>query len=333
MSYIAKIAAAVVLAAGLAAAVFVFSRSRSAIISPQAPSPRNQPAGIDPTSPPVVGRDRPGDPPQTPRDLAPEPPPQPRVVQRPGDAPPAVAHRDVASVRGVVKFDGEAPEPAEIDTGGDPKCVENHPQGIVDESIVVGGDGGLANVVVSVEGGGVPGGPPPTTPAVLDQVGCRYVPRVLAIQIGQDLLVKNSDPFLHNVHTQPFEDANRPENIAMPNRNLTGLTLNPIKTPERFSIKCDVHPWMLAHVSAFDHPFFAVTNEDGRYEIPAGLPDGAYTLVFWHEQFGEQRQAIRVRGGRAAQADAAFTGAEARGAGDESVAAARPCERCESRVR
>ena len=205
-------------------------------------------------------------------------------------------------ITGTVKYDGEVPEPAEIDTAGDPKCAEAHPDGIVEETLVVGEDGELANVVVSIKPaeGKELTGPERTEPVKLDQVGCRYVPHVVAMQIGQPLVALNSDPFLHNVHTQPFEDGNEPENIAMPNKNEKGIKLKPVKTAERFSVKCDVHPWMLAHISAFSHPFFAVSKEDGTFEIPTkGLEDGTYTLLIWQETLGETEQEIEVKDGKA----------------------------------
>jgi hypothetical protein len=72
-----------------------------------------------------------------------------------------------------------------------------------------------------------------------------------------------------------------------------------MKTPERFKIKCDVHPWMVAHVNVFEHPYFAVTGPDGAFALPGPLPDGNYTLTAWHETLGELRTEVQVNGGKA----------------------------------
>ncbi len=102
-------------------------------------------------------------------------------------------------------------------------------------------------------------------------------------------MLKNSDPFLHNVHSQPA--LNEPFNMAMPTAN-AGEPADPQpKVPEIFKVKCDVHPWMAAWVAVFDHPYFAVTGDDGTFAIK-GLPDGTYTLQAWHERYGTQQQTV-----------------------------------------
>ena len=62
------------------------------------------------------------------------------------------------------------------------------------------------------------------------------------------------------------------------------------------TIKCDFHPWMTAHFFVMEHPFFAVTDQNGRFRI-AGLPDGKYSVAAWHEVYGEQEARITVRSG------------------------------------
>jgi plastocyanin len=206
----------------------------------------------------------------------------------------------MADITGTVKLDGKAPEAKPIDTSSVPGC--HHDKPIVDEKVVVGADNGLANVVVSIkkeEGQDLPGSDnPPKTPGVLDQKGCQYVPHVIAVQVGQPIVAKNSDPLLHNVHTQP--EKNTPDNIAEPNVDEKGHKLKVPTDPEYYHVKCDVHPWMSAWIAVIDNPFFAVSDKDGKIDIPTkGLKDGKYTLHVWQEKYGEQDVPVEVKGGNA----------------------------------
>jgi len=211
-----------------------------------------------------------------------------------------------ADITGTVTFEGQAPEPEQIDMAAVKECAMQHPDGAFDESLVVN-DGKLANVVVSIKEAPA-GGAVPKDAAVLDQKGCQYKPHVIAVMIGQPLKVRNDDPFLHNVHSLAID--NPAFNFGQPNVD-PGRAVDPMKVVERFKIKCDVHPWMGAHLSVFDHPYFAVTKEDGTFKIPGNLPDGDYKLVFWHEKLGEQEKDIKVSGGKAEGADASFKPAAA----------------------
>jgi NADH-quinone oxidoreductase subunit N len=199
-------------------------------------------------------------------------------------------------VSGVVKLDGPPPQMAKIDMSGVAQCAQQHSTPVYQETVVTGADGGLANVVVSIrkeEGVALPS-VPPGAPAVLDQHGCQYVPHVVALMKDQPLLVRNSDPFLHNVHTLP--EKNEGENKAQPNVD-PGSRLKTPKEAEYFRVKCDVHPWMGAWVAVLDNPYFAVTDKDGKFALPKGLADGEYTLVAWHEKFGTQQAKVTVKDG------------------------------------
>ena len=209
-----------------------------------------------------------------------------------------------ADITGTVTFKGDAPEPQQIDMAAVKECAQQHPDGAFDETVVVN-DGKLANVVVSVKA--EPGGNAPAQPAVLDQKACQYHPHVIAVMTGQPITVKHSDPVLPNVHSLALD--NPAFNFGQPNVD-PGKKVEPMKAAERFKIKCDVHPWMSAHISVFEHPFFAVSKEDGTFTIPGNLPDGEHTLVFWHEKFGEKEQKVMVSGGKA-EANAEFEAAAA----------------------
>ena len=194
-----------------------------------------------------------------------------------------------AQVTGTVKFDGTAPEPAQIDMSTTKECADQHPDGVFDESLLVN-DGKIQNVVVSIKAaeGKELKGEVPKTPVKLDQKGCQYVPHVAAMMVGQEMVVANSDPFLHNVHSLALD--NPAFNFGQPTVD-PGKKIEPMKEEERFKIKCDVHPWMAAQISVFKHPYFAITKKDGTFEIPtAGLPDGEYTVLFWQEKFGDKEK-------------------------------------------
>ncbi len=205
-----------------------------------------------------------------------------------------------ADVKGTVKLDGKAPEMPKIDMSGVPDCHKQHADSpVTQETVIAGKDGGLANAVVSIkkeEGMSLPGDDKaPADPVVLTQKGCQYMPHVIGAMVGQSLLVKNDDPFLHNVHTQP--EKNDPDNRAQPNLDPKGAKLKAMKEPEYFRVKCDVHPWMSAWIAVIDNPFFAVTDKDGHFTLPKGLPDGDYTVHAWHEKYGDQDGKVSVKGG------------------------------------
>jgi plastocyanin len=204
----------------------------------------------------------------------------------------------MAQVSGTVKLDGKTPAMKKIDMAAVPDCAKMHDKPIYEEMVVVGPNGGLANVVVSIkkdEGQNLPGGPA-KAPGVFDQKGCQYIPHVVAVQVGQPVVVKNSDSLLHNVHTQP--ETNAPDNLAQPFVD-PGKKLKVPTDPEYFHVKCDVHPWMSAWIAVIDNKYFAVTDKDGKYTLPEGLPDGKYTLHAWQEKYGEQDQKITVKDGKA----------------------------------
>ena len=198
-----------------------------------------------------------------------------------------------ADLTGKVTFAGKAPEAKQIDMSGVKECADKHPDPVFEETMVVGEKGELANVVVSIKKEDSPdlAGEPSKDPAVLDQKGCMYTPHVLAMCVGQPLVVKNDDEFLHNVHSLAQENPNF--NFGQPNKDDGKAVDQAPKTKEYIRVKCDVHPWMSAYIAVFEHPFFAVTGEDGAYTIK-GLPDGEYTVQFWHEKLASTPAEAKV---------------------------------------
>jgi hypothetical protein len=200
-------------------------------------------------------------------------------------------------VTGTVTLEGEAPEMEAIDMSAVAECASQHPDPVLEQTVVAGENGELANVIVSISTEAHPDvtGDPPADANMIDQQGCTYHPHVSSMTTGQKLVIKNSDPFLHNVHS--FAEANPAFNFGQPNVD-DGKEVEPPKVPEYIHIKCDVHPWMSAYIGVFPHPYHAVSGEDGTFSI-AGVPDGEYTFVAWHEKYGTQEQTATVTDGKA----------------------------------
>jgi plastocyanin len=207
-----------------------------------------------------------------------------------------------ASVKGTVKFEGVAPKPARIDMSQDPICAKAHPTAATTEDIVVAADGGLANVVIYVSDGlAASTFPPPQQPVVLEQKGCQYKPHVLAMQANQKLSVVNDDGTTHNIHPTP--NNNREWNMSQP----PGVPLEQTfaRAEVTVPVKCNVHPWMKGYIAVFKHPYFAVTDKNGSFELK-DLPPGTYTITAWQEKLGTQIQKVTVSAGEAKTLDFAF---------------------------
>ena len=197
-------------------------------------------------------------------------------------------------IRGTVKYAGAKPQlkPTQRD------CHPGGPQVVIpDESIVINADGTLKNAVVFLKTppvGGIPQKPP-----VVDQKNCVYVPHVVAVQTGQAVKFTSGDPVLHNVHVLPNPNGEYNQGISQGDSRSY-----PVDSPGFMKVTCDVHPWMVCRVAAFDHPFFDVTGTDGTFEF-RNLPPGAYTVALWHEKLGQSSQDVVVTNDK--PADVAFT--------------------------
>jgi hypothetical protein len=159
----------------------------------------------------------------------------------------------------------------------DPHCKAQHPEGLERQEFRVA-DGGLAEVLVYIKSGVKGSHPPSSVPALLDQKGCTYLPGLVALQAGQPLRIRNSDPTLHNVHFRPALNAE--VNIGQPRAGMEA-TRTFAKPELMVPIGCDVHPWMRAHLAVLAHPFFAVSGEAGGFEI-RGVPAGSYEIEARH---------------------------------------------------
>lgn len=208
------------------------------------------------------------------------------------------------TIEGKVLFEGTPGENKKIDMAADPVCAKAHPGEFFDEKIVVNPNQTLKNVFVYIKEG-LEGKtfPAPGEPAVLDQEGCWYVPHVQGLRADQKFEISNSDPTLHNVHA--FAAHNQEFNLGMP---FQGMKLEKtFSNPEvMVKMKCDVHPWMTAYIGVLDHPFFAVTGEDGTFRLE-NVPPGEYVVEAWHEAYGTKTQKVVVEGDQAATGDFQFS--------------------------
>ncbi len=205
---------------------------------------------------------------------------------------PAKVETREAGLSGIVKIKGDLPRRKKIKLDADPKCAAMHPEPPLTEDVVADKDGNVQWAFVYVKKGAEGKTGPEPAPAEINQTGCHYEPHVLGIMVGKDLTVKNSDDLLHNIHALPFD--NKEFNFGQPQKGMTEK--KQFSKPEvMVKVKCDVHPWMGAWIGVLDHPFYAVTDASGKYEIK-GLPDGKYTIEVWHEKYKSVSSDIEVKG-------------------------------------
>jgi plastocyanin len=192
-----------------------------------------------------------------------------------------------SSISGVIQLSGKVPPnkklilPSGCSTNGDTYSNE-----------ILVNQGFIQNVLVRITKGleGKKFTDIPNTALELDQKGCQYQPRVLAVRVGQKVDFINSDPIFHNIKS--VSQNNKSFNVAMPKKDSkVSMTFD---HPEIFmQSKCSVHPWMGAYIAVIDHPYFSVTNKNGEFKIE-NLPPGQYTLEIWHEVFGTQTKDLKI---------------------------------------
>ena len=211
-----------------------------------------------------------------------EPPPPPAGGGKTVDA------ATTGTLSGRAVFTGAPPAVETLRMTTDKACVAGAGPNPQSDAVLIAADGGLRNVFVHVKQGLDPAYSfeMPPAPVVLDQKGCIYTPRVIGVRAGQPFEVLNSDETLHNVHALPM--ANQDFNTS---QRKVSRTFTVPEVMVRF--KCDVHPWMAAYVGVVAHPFFAVTDATGAFELK-GLPPGTYTLEAWHERFGTRTSTVTI---------------------------------------
>ncbi|HUS18613.1 MAG TPA: hypothetical protein VMZ25_03100 [Terriglobales bacterium] len=227
----------------------------------------------------------------------------PTSTEKPTSSQTAAVKIDPAtagSVAGVVKFEGASPKAQAIDMSQDPACTMGAAPNSSEAFAVKGGK--LGNVFVYVKEGLPAGKYEVPQPTVIDQKGCKYVPHVAGAMAGQKVQFLNSDPTMHNVH--PDAQANSPWNVTQTPKG------EPIEksfphAELMMKVSCNQHPWMRMYLNVVEHPFFAVSDAEGKFEI-AGLPAGDYLLGFVHEKLGEETVEVKVEAQKAAKVEISF---------------------------
>lgn len=208
-------------------------------------------------------------------------------------------------VKGTIKLKGKAPAPVIQIKQGDPEVKDAAvcaAQNLMKNDLVVNQEtSGIANVFLYMKE--APAGAKfeasKKKTLVFDQKNCRFVPHAQIVRTDQEVEVISSDAVAHNFHSYPIR--NTPQNILVaPNTPAGQGTKVTFDGPDILPMKvgCDIHPWMTAWWMVVDHPYAAVTDEKGEFEV-GELPDGTHTFRVWHEKAGylEKKLEVTVKGG------------------------------------
>ena len=200
------------------------------------------------------------------------------------------------AIQGMVTFSGPPPAPRKLPVtidqygGGDAKDADD---------LLLSSKLGIRNVVAWIENPPAESASPGTAAAAsrpsgqsaaveMDQKGCVFAPRVVLVPVGGTVNFLNSDRLLHNLHGRP--KANAPFNRTQSKGRTIPLTF---AQPEIFAVDCDLHSWMKAWVVVAEHPFYAVSDAEGRFTLD-GVPPGRYKVRLWHEALGAVTRDVEV---------------------------------------
>ena len=211
------------------------------------------------------------------------------------------------AIVGSISFEGKPPQPKPIDASADPVCQSY--QDLYTEDVIVKA-GKLANVFVYVRSGDaieLYSFEPRSKEVSLSHQGCRLVPHVMGMQIQQTLKISNEDATVHNTRFIPKVNSESNQSQPVGSAPLE----NRFSRPEvLIPVRDNQHPWEKSYVAVLSHPFFAVSALNGSYQI-SGLPPGQYTLVAWHERFGEQTMEVSVGVNEKKKVDFSFSSTNA----------------------
>lgn len=203
------------------------------------------------------------------------------------------------TIRGSVVVEGSRPAPVLLRVTRDRRFCGDEK---ISPRLTLSPEGGLQGAVVVVEDFDKARPASGAGEVVVDNRACEFAPHVQAAVVGQTLVIRNSDPFLHTAHVY-LEDGRTWFNIALP------AWRRPIRRrlerPGLLRIECNVHPWKWAFVYVSPHPFVATTDGSGQFRI-AGLSPGPHALRIWHEVLGVRRGLVVAEAGREVEAWFAF---------------------------
>lgn len=213
-----------------------------------------------------------------------------------GIALPAQAYEEAqvaggGTVKGKVIYKGQVPTRTILPTKDQQVCGQLRQE----PEVMLGPDGGVQDGIVylkTVERGKAW---PSAQVPVLDNKDCRFHPNIQAIPAGK-LSVHNSDPVLHNTHG--FYGRRTAFNIALPNQNQS-IEVD-LGRPGQVRLECDAHGWMRGWIYVVDNPYYALTREDGTFEI-AEVPPGRYTLIANQAYTGPVEVEVTVGEGEAVE--------------------------------
>lgn len=195
--------------------------------------------------------------------------------------------KDGGMIVGIVKFDGDVPTAKVLKVNKDEQTC-GHEDKLSEELVINGESKGIKNAVVSLVDI-ASGKKADMTNAVLDQKECLFVPHVLVVSAGASVDLLNSDNVMHNLHSWSIKNAGFNEGVSG-----GGKLTKKFDLPEVVKITCDVHKWMSSFIVVKGNPYFAVTDESGRFRIE-NVPAGSYKIEAWQEKLGKKTGDVTVK--------------------------------------
>lgn len=205
-----------------------------------------------------------------------------------------------STIDGKVTYTGTPPKMKPIDMSKEPTCAKEHNPPEMMQTVATGPGNSLEYVVVYISAG-EQASSVPSSSVRYDQKGCMYMPHILPMVAGQQLLIYNDDPVAHNIH--PMPKTNTEWNKSQP----PGTPAIDTKwdKPEFIQVKCNIHPWMHGYFAVLKTSYYSVTGQDGAFSLK-GLPPGKYTVTAWQEQYGTQSQDVTVGAGETKSVNFSF---------------------------
>lgn len=193
---------------------------------------------------------------------------------------------DGGTIVGTVVFDGDIPAVKTLKVNKDEQTC-GHDNRESEELVINGDTKGIRNVVVSLADI-TAGKKADAASAVLDQKECVFIPHILAVSVGSNVDLLNSDNIMHNLHSWSIRNPAFNEGVSG-----GGKLTKQFDIPEMVKITCDVHKWMSAFIVVKANPYFAVTDENGQFKME-NVPAGSYKIEAWQEKLGKRASDVVV---------------------------------------